>query len=220
MNRQQTTDLLGFSQLKINPVAAQLNRGKLEQTVCFALSSLSGTLGKLASDCVLYLCQNFTFIYFPDELTTGSSIMPHKKNPDVFELIRAKCNQVSVIPFEISALSRNLTSGYHRDFQLLKEPLFRAIDLTCESLQMMRYMMKNIRVSAELMNNPLYASVYSVDAIKSLMNSGVPFRDAYAKIGKEINEGMILKPTSEVTTHIGSLNNLGITEIRKKINDK
>lgn len=217
IDRAKTTELLGFSQLKVNPVAAQLNRGKLEQTVCFALTSLSGTMGKLASDCVLFLCQNFAFISFPDELTTGSSIMPHKKNPDVFELIRAKCNQVSTLSLEIAALSRNLTSGYHRDFQLLKEPLFRAIDLTSDCLQMLRYMMNQLEVSEHLMENPLYSSVYSVDAIKTLVDAGVPFREAYVKIGKEIEMGLLLEPPLEKTTHIGSLNNLGIEVIREKL---
>ena len=217
IDRELTTELLGFSQLKINPIAAQLNRGKLEQTVCFALTSLSGTMGKLASDCVLYLCQNFQFIQFPDELTTGSSIMPHKKNPDVFELIRAKCNQVGTLSFEVSAISRNLTSGYHRDFQLLKEPLFRAIDLTSDCLEMLGYMMHQLEVSSELMENALYSSVYSVDAIKVLVDKGVPFRDAYVQVGKEIEAGKILKPSTEKTTHIGSLDNLRIDLIREKL---
>jgi len=219
IDRAKTTELLGFSQLKVNPVAAQLNRGKLEQTVCFALTSLSGTMGKLSSDCVLFLCQNFAFISFPDELTTGSSIMPHKKNPDVFELIRAKCNQVSTLSFEVAALSRNLTSGYHRDFQLLKEPLFRAIDLTTDCLQMIRYMMSQLQVSKDLMENQLYSSVYSVDAIKTLVDSGVPFREAYIKVGKEIEAGLVLECSGETTTHIGSLNNLGIDLIREKLNN-
>jgi len=217
IDRERTTELLGFSQLKINPVAAQLNRGKLEQTVCYALASLCGTMSKLASDCVLYLCQNFQFIRFPDELTTGSSIMPHKKNPDVFELVRAKCNQVSTLSFEIAAISRNLTSGYHRDFQLLKEPLFRAVDLTSECLQIVRFMMSQLEVSGNLMDNPLYSSVYSVDAIKTLVDSGVPFRDAYIRVGKEIEAGKILNPSPEKTTHIGSLDNLQIEQIRKKL---
>ena len=204
VDRLKTTELLGFSQLKVNPVAAQLNRGKLEQTVCFALTSLSGTMGKLAADAVLFLCQNFAFISFPDELTTGSSIMPHKKNPDVFELIRAKCNQVSTLSFEVAALSRNLTSGYHRDFQLLKEPLFRAIDLTMDCLRMIRYMMSQLQVSEKLMENPLYSSVYSVDAIKALVDSGVPFREAYVKVGKEIEAGLVLEASDEKKLTISS----------------
>lgn len=217
IDRERTTELLGFSALKVNPVAAQLNRGKLEQTTCFALTSLSGTLGKLANDCVLYVCQNFGFIEFPEKLTTGSSIMPHKKNPDVFELIRAKCNQVSSISVEISALTRNLCSGYHRDFQLLKEPLFRSIDLTKDCLEMMRYMMSQLNVKQDLMENPLFSAVYSVDEIKREMEAGLPFRDAYLKVGLAFNEGVTFRNSSEKTSHSGSLDNLRIDLIREKL---
>lgn len=218
IDREQTTQLLGFSGIKYNPIAAQLNRGKLENTVCFALGSVSATLGKLASDSVLYLCQNFDFIAFPDELTTGSSIMPHKKNPDVFELIRAKCNQVSAATTEIQALTRNLTSGYHRDFQLLKEPLFRAIDLTSDCLEMTLYMLEHIRVRENLLDEARYSVVYSVDAISTYVNEGMPFRDAYVKVGQEIAEGRVLSGNDISTTHSGSLDNLCVEQIRQKLN--
>lgn len=217
INRERTTELLGFSQLKVNPVAAQLNRGKLEQTTAFALSSLATTLGKFATDCVLYLCQNFDFIAFPDEVTTGSSLMPHKKNPDVFELIRAKSNQVNSVVVEINALTRNLTSGYHRDFQLLKEPLFRAIDTTVDCLGMTQYMLPQLMPKSDLLNDPKYGVVYSVEAVARLVQEGMSFRDAYVKIGQDIENGMKLNELKATTVHTGSLDVLGLDVILGKL---
>jgi argininosuccinate lyase len=206
---------MGFSEMKINPIAAQLNRGKLEQTVAFALSQVGMTLGKLANDCVWMLCQNTAFIAFPETLTTGSSIMPHKKNPDVFELVRAKANQLSAIPSEIGAISRNLISGYHRDFQLLKEPLFKAIDITHSIIDMIAFMTPQLIAQPIDFTEERYAGIFSVDQVANLVQQGVSFREAYVTVGKQVSSEIQTKPFS--TTHIGSLNELGIDLIRLKI---
>ncbi len=216
IDREHTTDGLGFSALKINPIAAQLNRGKLEQTVAFSLAQLGGTTAKLANDCVWMLCQNFGFISFPDSLTTGSSIMPHKKNPDVFELIRAKSNQLSAIPSEINAITRNLVSGYHRDFQLLKEPLFRSIDQSHLILDLLKYMMPQLEVKQIDLSNPTYSGIFSVDAVAKLVQNGHSFREAYVEVGQQVKTDHEQK-TPVTTSHIGSLHALSIEKIRGKL---
>lgn len=214
VDRLHTTEAIGFSQLKVSPVAAQLNRGKLERSVAFAIEQTGTTLGRLANDCVWFLCQNFGFIAFPDELTTGSSIMPHKKNPDVFELVRAKSAQLSAIPAEINLLTRNLLSGYHRDFQLLKEPLFRAIDLIHELLDIMSYMLPQLHVEKTDLAEVHYQGIFSVDAVAQLVKKGLSFREAYVQVGNNPDHGQCIP---EQTTHIGSLHVPGIERIREKL---
>lgn len=215
INRMQTTTTLDFSKLKVNPVAAQLNRGKLEQSVSYALAQTGLTLGKLANDCIWLLNQHFRFISFPDALTTGSSIMPHKKNPDVFELVRAKAGQLSAIPNEINLLTHNLFSGYHRDFQLLKEPVFRSIDLFHAIIDIMAYMLPQMEVEQVDLSDPRYTGLFSVDAVAELVQQGYSFRDAYVAVGMNPVTGQL---TPAETSHIGSLYRLGIDLIRQKLN--
>lgn len=214
VDRLHTTETMGFSQLKVSPVAAQLNRGKLERSVAFAIEQTGTTLGRLANDCVWFLCQNFGFISFPDELTTGSSIMPHKKNPDVFELVRAKSAQLSAIPAEINLLTRNLISGYHRDFQLLKEPLFRAIDLIHNLLDIMLYMLPQLQVEKTDLTEERYQGIFSVDAVAELVKQGSSFRDAYVYVGNNPDRQQRFP---EQTTHIGSLHVPDTERIRQKL---
>lgn len=215
IDRELTTELLGFSQLRINPVAAQLSRGKLEAQVIFALSQVGTTLGRLANDCVWYLCQNFAFISFPESVTTGSSIMPHKKNPDVFELVRAKSGQLNALVCEVQSLARNLLSGYHRDFQLLKEPLFRAVDLCDELLEIMLFMLPQLQAESVDLSATTYTGIFSVDEVTKRVNAGMSFREAYHELKNVTNYDQLQQPLK--TTHIGSLDCLGMEEIRKKI---
>src|SRR6201991_4608338 len=186
LNREQTTRALHFATLNHNSVYAQMSRGKTEKIVAFGLATLGATLSKLAMDCCLYINQNFGFISFPPELTTGSSIMPHKKNPDVFELIRAKCNRIQSIPNELTLLINNLPSGYHRDLQLTKEILFPAISEIKSCLQMTRLMLSNIRIKDGILEDPKYKYLFSVEAVNELVNQGIPFREAYKAVGKEV----------------------------------
>ena len=214
-----TTQLLGFKTLKYNVVAAQMSRGKLEKNLSFALASVAATLSKLSADVCLYMSQNFNFIHFPKELTTGSSIMPHKQNPDVFELLRAKCNRIQNLPNEITLITNNLPSGYHRDFQLLKECLMEGIETMKDNLEVCRFMLAHIRVNENILDNSIYDYLYSVEEVNKLVMSGMTFRDAYKKLGKEIPEGNY-KPEKRVEhTHEGSLGNLCLKEIRKKFED-
>lgn len=208
LNRTMTTQLLGFDDLNYNVVYAQMSRGKSERIVAQGLSNVAATLNKLSMDCCLYMNQNFGFISFPDELTTGSSIMPHKKNPDVFELIRAKCNQLQALPNDIILLTTNMPSGYHRDFQLLKEYLFPAFVTLNTCIDMMHLMMSNMRVKANLLNNVQYQYLFSVEEVNKLVLQGVPFRDAYKKVGEEIDEGKFTYTTNITHTHEGSIGNL------------
>jgi argininosuccinate lyase len=218
LDRKLTTQLLGFEDLNYNVVHAQMGRGKTELFLAFALAAIGHTLNKLAMDIVLFMNQNFGFIKFPDELTTGSSIMPHKKNPDVFELIRAKCNQLIALPAQVSMLTTNLPSGYHRDFQLLKESLFPALQLANESLAMATFALQNIQVNkAVLDSHPMYKYLFSVEVVNQEVLSGTPFRDAYQKIGKDIDSGNF-DPAREVNhTHEGSIGNLCTAEIKAKM---
>ena len=208
IDREETTRQMGFSQMKVNSVAAQMGRGKLEKTAAFAMASVAGTLSKMSMDVCLYMSQNFGFVSFPDELTTGSSIMPHKKNPDVFELIRAKCNRVQALPNELILIQNNLPSGYQRDLQLLKECFVPAVSMLKSCLEMAAFMLENIRVSESLLDDERYKYVFSVEEVNRLVLSGMPFRDAYKKVGREIQDGVFTPEKNVVHTHIGSLGNL------------
>jgi argininosuccinate lyase len=215
LNRTMTTELLGFESLHFNVVYAQMSRGKTEKLVSFGMSTLAATLSRLAMDCCLYMNQNFGFISFPDELTTGSSIMPHKKNPDVFELIRAKCNRIQAIPNELTLLMNNLPSGYHRDMQLTKEILFPAIEELKSCISMTILMFSQIRVKKNILQDEKYKYLFSVEAVNELVNQGIPFREAYKTVGQQINAGNFsfdqTKPLNH--SHEGSLGNLNISEI-------
>jgi argininosuccinate lyase len=209
LNRTLTTTLLGFDDLNYNVVYAQMGRGKTERIVASALSNIAGTLGKLSMDAILFMNQNFGFISFPDELTTGSSIMPHKKNPDVFELIRARCNQLIALPNDIALLTANLPSGYHRDMQLLKEKLFPAIQSLKDCLRMMHRMLSNISVKENILSDDKYTFLFSVEEVNKLVLAGMPFRDAYKKIGLDIEQGKFNPDKTIAHTHEGSIGNLG-----------
>jgi argininosuccinate lyase len=213
LNRTLTTQLLGFDDLNYNVVYAQMSRGKSERIVAQGISNVASTLNKLSMDCTLYMNQNFGFISFPDELTTGSSIMPHKKNPDVFELIRAKCNQLQALPNDVALLTTNLPSGYHRDFQLLKEYLFPAFVTLNSCLDMMHLMISNMKIKQNLLNNEQYKYLFSVEEVNKLVLQGVPFRDAYKKVGVEIEEGKFQYSTTVNHTHEGSIGNLSTQQI-------
>jgi argininosuccinate lyase len=213
LNRTMTTQLLGFEDLNYNVVYAQMGRGKTERIVASALSNVAGTLAKLSMDACLFLNQNFGFISFPEELTTGSSIMPHKKNPDVFELIRARCNQLMALPNDVLMLTANLPSGYHRDLQLLKEILFPAIQNLKDCLTMAQLMISNIQVKEKILEDEKYKFLFSVEEVNKLVLSGMPFRDAYKKIGLDIESGAYAPSTSVDHTHEGSIGNLCHTEI-------
>ena len=215
INRKMTTDLLGFDDLNYNVVYAQMGRGKTERIVASALGNIAATLSKLSMDACLYLNQNFAFISFPDELTTGSSIMPHKKNPDVFELIRAHCNRIQALPNEIMLMTTNLPSGYQRDLQLLKEHIIPAFQNLQACLQMAGLMLRNIEVKKHLLNNEKYQFLFSVEEVNKLVLQGVPFRDAYKKVGADIEAGDFTYTPTTAHTHEGSIGNLCNTEISR-----
>ena len=208
LNRTMTTELLGFDSLNYNVVYAQMGRGKTERILAQAMSSVAATLAKLAMDACLFINQNFAFISFPDELTTGSSIMPHKKNPDVFELIRARCNKIQALPNEIALMTTNLPSGYHRDLQLLKENLFPAFRSLNECLEMTAFMLQSIRIKENILEDEKYAYLFSVDAVNEEVLNGVPFREAYKKVGAAIERGEFKAPANVKHTHEGSIGNL------------
>ena len=215
LNRNRTTALMGFNTLNYNSVYAQMSRGKTEKLTAMALSTVAATLSKLAMDCCLYMNQNFGFIHFPDELTTGSSIMPHKKNPDVFELIRAKCNRIQSLPNELTLLTNNLPSGYHRDMQLTKEILFPAIAELRSCIDMMQLMLSELNVKEGVLQEPKYSYLFSVEKVNELVNQGVPFRDAYKQVGSMIEKGEFSFDLSKGLhhTHEGSIGNLCNAEI-------
>ncbi len=217
IDRELTTKLLEFNTMKYNVVAAQMSRGKMEKTIAFALSSLSATLSKFSMDICLYMSQNFDFIGFPKELTTGSSIMPHKQNPDVFEVMRAKCNKIQNLPTEISMIINNLTSGYHRDFQLLKEGIMEAIFTTKDNLEVFNFMLKHIVVKDSILNDSKYKYLYSVEKVNEHVMNGDTFRDAYKKVGAEIFSGQFEPNTSINHTHEGSIGNLCTKQIKAKM---
>lgn len=219
LNRKRTTELLQFGTLNWNSVYAQMSRGKTEKVTSIGMSSVAATLSKLAMDCCLYMNQNFGFLSFPDELTTGSSIMPHKKNPDVFELIRAKCNRIQSIPNELTLLINNLPSGYHRDMQLTKEILFPAIEELKACLQLMQLMLSNMKVKENILTDEKYKYLFSVEAVNELVNKGVPFREAYQQVGNAINKGEFAYDLQQLHhTHEGSIGNLCSDEIAAEMN--
>lgn len=208
LNRQLTTDLLGFDSLDYNVVYAQMGRGKMERTVAFALAGIAATLSKLAFDACLFNSQNFGFIKLPDQFTTGSSIMPHKKNPDVFELTRAKCNKIQGLPQQITLIANNLPSGYFRDLQIIKELFLPAFDELKDCLQMVTHMMREVKVNEHILDDERYALMFSVEEVNRRVVAGVPFRDAYKQVGLEIEAGQF-KPNKQVAhTHEGSIGNL------------
>lgn len=208
LNRTLTTELLGFGALNVNSVYAQMTRGKSEKVMAMAMAGLAGTLSKLSYDMCLYLNQNFGFISFPDSLTTGSSIMPHKKNPDVFEIMRARCNRIQALPNELILLTNNLPSGYHRDVQLTKEALFPAIQSLKECLDMLQFMLQHIEIKKDIVKDSKYNYMFSVESVNQLVLDGIPFRDAYKNIGLAI-ENQEFIPSYEINhTHEGSIGNL------------
>ncbi|HLP34061.1 MAG TPA: argininosuccinate lyase [Bacteroidia bacterium] len=214
LNRELTTKLLGFEQMNYNVVYAQMTRGKSEKSVAVALSTLAATLSKLAYDICLYMSQNFGFISFPEELTTGSSIMPHKKNPDVLELVRAKCNRIQSVPNELTLLINNLPSGYHRDLQLTKEILFPAIGELKSCLHVTAFTLRNIRVESDLLKDERYRHIFSVERVNELVLKGISFRDAYKQVGAEIASGTFMASGELLHTHEGSMGNLCTEEIK------
>lgn len=219
LNRRMTTELLNFGNLHFNAVAAQMSRGKTERAVAYAIAALASTLGKLAMDVCLFMCQNFGFITFPDELTTGSSIMPHKKNPDVFEIMRGKCNRLQSVPNEIALLTANLPLGYHRDLQLLKDIIFPATTEICSCLDMCDFMLQNIRINTDILSDSKYDYLFTVEDVNRLALSGKPFRDAYREVGMQVQRGEY-KPTKEVHhTHEGSIGNLCNGDIAEKMRE-
>ena len=222
LNREMTTRLLGFSDLDYNAIYAQMNRGRMERTVAFAYSSVAETLGRLAMDCCLFNSQNFGFIKLPDTMTTGSSIMPHKKNPDVFELIRAHANRICALPDTIRHITTNLPVGYFRDMQLLKEVYFPLFEEMNSLLEITTYAVENMEMKEDVMENPLYMPAFSVEEVNRRVNNGVAFRDAYRQVADEITQ-RIFKHEATVAetlshyTHEGSIGNLCNTQIKKKM---
>lgn len=215
LNRTMTTNLLGFEDLNYNVVYAQMGRGKTERILAQAMSSIAATLAKFAMDVTLFINQNFGFISFPAHLTTGSSIMPHKKNPDVFELIRSRCNKIQALPNEIAMMTTNLPVGYHRDLQLLKENLFPAFQSLNDCLAIAKYMLENITIKNNILDDPKYDYLFSVEVVNNEVLNGVPFREAYRKIGLDIEEGKF-QPAKEVNhTHEGSIGNLCNDQIER-----
>lgn len=217
LDREMTTSLLGFASLDYNAVAAQLSRGKTERATASALGAIALTLNKLAADCCMYMCPNYGFIRFPDELTTGSSIMPHKKNPDVWEMIRGNCNRILSCENEISLLCSNMPHGYHREFQLLKDILFPALEMMHKCLFMADYMLQNIIVNEHILDSPLYDYLFTVEEVNRRTLHGMPFRDAYKSVGIEVNEGRFHAEKTVRHTHTGSIGNLCNGRIREKM---
>ncbi len=217
LDREMTTQLLGFATLNYNSVAAQLSRGKSEKAVASALSQIALTLNKFAADCCMYMCPNFGFIKFPDELTTGSSIMPHKKNPDVWEILRGTCNRIQSLPNEISLMTTNMAHGYHRDYQLLKDVLFPGLEQMHKCLFMAKYMLENITVNENILDDPKYMYLFTVEEVNRRVLEGMPFRDAYKSVGIEVNEGKFQFSGELNHTHKGSIGNLCNAEIKDKM---
>jgi len=217
LNRKMTTDLLSFDTMNHNVVYAQMTRGKTEKITAMAMASVAATLSKLAYDVCLYMNQNFGFVTFPDNLTTGSSIMPHKKNPDVFELIRAKCNKLQALPNELTLLTNNLPSGYHRDMQLTKESLFPAIAELKSCLQMTEFMLQHIKIKDGILKDEKYTDLFSVEVVNAEVLSGTPFREAYKKVGNAIEKGNFKPSTNVKHTHEGSIGNLCNDKIKKEM---
>ena len=220
IDRTMTTRLLGFDDLNYNVVYAQMGRGKAERIVAQSLANLADTLAKLSMDACLYLNQNFDFISFPAELTTGSSIMPHKKNPDVFELIRSHCNRIKALPNEIMLMTTNLPSGYHRDLQLLKEHLFPAFSTLNDCLDMASLMLSQVKIRENILDEEKYKFLYSVEEVNKLVAAGTPFRDAYKKVGMDIEAGRFEPGRSISHTHEGSIGNLSTEAIASQMKNQ
>lgn len=219
LNRTMTTKLLGFDSMDYNVVYAQMGRGKMERNVAFALSTVAGTLAKMAFDACMFNCQNFNFVKLPKECTTGSSIMPHKKNPDVFELIRAKSNKIQSLPQQIMLIMNNLPVGYFRDLQIIKEVFLPAFDELKDCLQMAAYIINKMEVNKNILDNPIYDPMFSVEEVNKLASAGMPFRDAYKKVGLEIEAGTFKADRNIHHTHEGSIGNLCNDEIQSIMED-
>jgi argininosuccinate lyase len=216
LDRRLTTRLLGFDDLSYNVMYAQMGRGKTERIVAFSLANLAATLSKLAFDVCLFMSQNFGFVSLPDELTTGSSIMPHKKNPDVFELIRGRCNKIQGLPNQITLISNNLPSGYFRDLQIMKEVFLPSFDDILSCIEITGYAISNIMVNAHILDDKKYDSLFTVEAVNRLVMQGMPFRDAYREIGRQVTEGEFVPVKMVEHTHEGSIGNLCLNEIRSR----
>lgn len=219
LNRTMTTKLLGFDSMDYNVVYAQMGRGKMERNVAFALSTVAGTLAKMAFDACMFNCQNFNFVKLPKECTTGSSIMPHKKNPDVFELIRAKSNKIQSLPQQIMLIMNNLPVGYFRDLQIIKEVFLPAFDELKDCLQMAAYIINKMEVNKNILDNPIYDPMFSVEEVNKLASAGMPFRDAYKKVGLEIEAGTFEADRNIHHTHEGSIGNLCNDKIQSIMED-
>ena len=219
LNRTMTTELLGFDSMDYNVVYAQMGRGKMERNVGFAIATIAGTLAKMAFDACMFNSQNFSFVKLPKECTTGSSIMPHKKNPDVFELIRAKSNKLQSLPQQITLIMNNLPVGYFRDLQIIKEVFLPAFDELKDCLQMAAYIINKIEVNEHILDNPMYDPIFSVEEVNRLAAAGMPFRDAYKKVGLDIEAGKFTPNKNIHHTHEGSIGNLMNDEIVKLMND-
>ena len=217
LNRTMTTELLEFADLHYNVVAAQMSRGKTERAAAYAIASVASTLGKFAMDVCLFMCQNYGFVSFPDNLTTGSSIMPHKKNPDVFEIMRGKCNRLQAVPNEISLLTANLPLGYHRDLQLLKDIIFPATTTLCQCLEMCDFMLEHIIVKQNILDDERYNYLFTVEDVNRLALSGSPFRDAYKQVGMAVQRGEYTPTRTVEHTHEGSIGNLCNNKIAAKM---
>ena len=219
LDREMTTELLGFDRPHYNVVAAQMSRGKTERAVASAIAAVASTLGHLAMDVCMWMCNNFGFVSFPDELTTGSSIMPHKKNPDVFEIMRGKCNRLQSLPNELTILTANLPLGYNRDLQLMKDIMFPATTELIECLDMADFMLSHINVRDHILDDSRYDYIFTVEDVNRLVVAGVPFRDAYRQVGMAV-QNKTYKPTREVShTHTGSIGNLANDRIAAKMNE-
>ncbi len=216
LDREMTTRLLGFETLHYNVVAAQMSRGKTERAAAMAIGAIASTLSHLAMDVCMWMCQNFGFVSFPDELTTGSSIMPHKKNPDVFEIMRGKCNRLQSIQNEIALLTANLPLGYNRDLQLLKDIIFPATTELIQCLDMASFMLPQMRVKKDIIDDPRYDYLFTVEEVNRLVLGGMPFREAYKKVGLEVQDGTYRPVRSVHHTHVGSISNLATTQIDLK----
>ena len=217
IDREFTTEVLGFEQLKVNAVAAQMSRGKLEKSTAMAFASIGSTLAKLSMDVCLYMGQDFNFISFPDELTTGSSIMPHKKNPDLLELVRGKCNALQALPNQLALLTTNLPSGYHRELQLAKGPIIEGVQEIKACLDILLFSLPNLQVNKAITDHKKYDYLFSVDTLNAEVLAGKPFRDAYRDLGNAIEAGEYTPNRNLQHTHLGSIGNLGLENIRAKM---
>ncbi|MDE7108343.1 MAG: argininosuccinate lyase, partial [Muribaculaceae bacterium] len=219
LDREMTTQLLGFANPHYNVVAAQMSRGKTERALAVAIAAVASTLGRFSMDVCLWMCNNFGFIKFPDQLTTGSSIMPHKKNPDVFEIMRGKCNRLQALPNELTILTANLPLGYNRDMQLMKDIVFPATTELIDCLDTADFMLRHIEVKDGILDDPRYDYIFTVEDVNRLVLEGVPFRDAYRQVGMAVQNGTY-KPSREVHhTHLGSIGNPANDRIAAKMNE-